>query len=171
MDIFAHGLYGGAAFVNTSKKSFWKAVGWGMFPDLFAFGLFLPFFLIVYGLHSPQQVLRTEPPTHPLVPQFVHVLYSLSHSLIIFTLVFFVVWFVKKKPVYEMLAWGLHIVMDIPTHTSAFFPTPFLYPFSSFYLNGISWATSRVFFSYWGLLVLIYIFQWRRRKTIKNNHY
>ncbi len=166
MDIFAHGLYGGAGFVNKSKKSFWLAVWWGLFPDLFAFGIFFPLFVWKNGFHRPH-VLATEPPTLSGIPNYIHVLYSLSHSLIIFLGVFLIVWLIWKRPVYEMLAWGLHVVMDIPTHTSAFFPTPFLYPFSSFYLNGIAWGTPRVFFSYWGVLLAIYLFQFLRRRRLR----
>ncbi|MEK7148835.1 MAG: hypothetical protein AAB796_00335 [Patescibacteria group bacterium] len=162
MDIISHGLYGGAGFVNTSKKSFWLAVWWGVFPDLIAFGTFFPVFLYKNGFHR-QQVMRVEPPTLDIIPQYVHTLYNFSHSLIIFTLVFGLVWLFFRRPIFEMLPWGLHILMDIPSHTDAFFPTPFLYPLSSFHVSGIAWGTPWFFFSYWGILICIYIFMLFRR--------
>jgi hypothetical protein len=38
-------------------------------------------------------------------------------------------------------AWLLHILCDIPTHASSYFPTPFLWPFPTPYVNGIPWFT------------------------------
>jgi hypothetical protein len=38
-----------------------------------------------------------------------------------------------------LAAWGLHILIDIPTHSLALFPTPFLWPVSDFKVNGIGW--------------------------------
>jgi hypothetical protein len=35
----------------------------------------------------------------------------------------------------------LHILCDIPTHTTSYFPTPFLWPFSTPFVNGIPWST------------------------------
>lgn len=167
MDIVAHGLYGGAGFAHKSKKSFWTAVWWGIFPDLIAFGSFFPIFVWRYGFHR-EQIMRVEPPTIELIPRYVHIIYNFSHSLIIFALVFGLIWFFMKRPIYELLAWGLHILMDIPSHTNRFFPTPFLYPFSSFTVNGISWGTPWFFFSYWGVLIAIYgmVFLMRKRKTL-----
>lgn len=164
MDIAAHGLYGGAGFVHKSKKSFWFAFWWGIFPDFIAFGLFFPIFLYTYGLDR-QQIMRVEPPTLDIIPHYVLTIYNYSHSLIIFALVFGLVWILFKRPVYEMLAWGLHILMDIPSHSDAFFATPFLYPLSSFHINGIAWGTPWFFFSYWGVILCIYagIFLRRRR--------
>lgn len=164
MDIVAHGLYGGAAFVNTSKKSFWTAVWWGIFPDLIAFGVFFPKFVLTRGFHR-EEIMRVEPPTLDIIPQYIHTIYNFSHSLIIFALVFGIVWFFIKRPFYEMLPWGLHILMDIPSHTGAFFPTPFLYPLSSFYIEGVPWGTPWFFFSYWGLLIILYLFFfWLKKK-------
>ena len=164
MDIAAHGLYGGAGFAARSKKSFWLAFWWGIFPDFIAFGLFFPVFLYTYGLDR-QQIMRVEPPTLDIIPQYVHTIYNYSHSLIIFALVFALAWVLFKRPVYELLAWGLHILMDIPSHSDAFFPTPFLYPLSSFHINGIAWGTPWFFFSYWGVILCIYaiVFLKRRR--------
>ena len=166
MDIVSHGLYGGAAFVNKSKRSFLTAVWWGVFPDLIAFGTFFPIFIFRYGFHH-ERLAQLEPPAPELIPHYVHTIYNFSHSLIFFALAFGLVWFFLKRPAYEMLAWGLHIIMDIPSHTSIFFPTPFLYPFSSFTVNGISWGTPWFFFAYWGVLLVIYsILLLQRKKQI-----
>ncbi len=155
MDILAHGLYGGAAFFPQSKRPYFKAFLWGVFPDLIAFGWFFPILLYrVIVLHAPAP--SVEPPAPDVFPAAVSLMYSFSHSLVIFGIAFALVWFYFRAPQYEMLAWPLHIVMDIPTHTAAFFPTPFLFPLSSFSVSGISWATPWLFFTYWGVLVILY---------------
>lgn len=163
MDILAHGLYGGAAFVNKSKKTFWWAFWWGIFPDLSAFGLFFPTLFLTYGLR-PNAIVRTEPPKLLDIPLYIQQIYNYSHSIIIFSLIFILVWALMRRPAYVMLPWALHIVMDIPSHTDAFFPTPFLYPLSSLHVNGIRWSTPWFFFGYWGLLAIIYGLQFWRRK-------
>ncbi|MBI2102454.1 hypothetical protein HYT55_01335 [Candidatus Woesearchaeota archaeon] len=85
--------------------------------------------------------------------------------MIIAALVFLVVFLLLKRiPIY-LYAWPLHIVIDIPTHTSNFLPTPFLWPLSSFAFPGISWA-SREFMVINYLLILgglLYI-------VIQNHH-
>ncbi len=167
MDTLAHGLYGGAAFAKKSKRSFWLAFFFGVFPDLAAFGLHFP--VVFYNrfiLNDPAYV-RIEPPAAHMIPDYVYGIYNFSHSLVIFVLVFAIVWYIRKRPMYELSAWGLHILMDIPSHTHAFFPTPFLYPLSAFSVNGISWGTPWFFYSYWGILIGIYgyVFLSRRRKN------
>ena len=66
-------------------------------------------------------------------------LYHLSHSLVVFSVVFALVWRLSRRPALAMLAWPLHILLDIPTHGSGVYRTPFLLavfvPFS-----GIWWS-------------------------------
>ena len=172
MDIISHGFYGGVAFVNKSKRSFWTAFFWGVFPDLFAFGVFFPMFFFRHGLFNPD-IKYAEPPVLPDIPGYINFLYSLSHSLVIFGLVLFALYIWKGRIILEMLPWGLHILMDIPSHTSAFFPTPFIYPLSSFHVNGISWITPAFFVSYWAILAALYASQLtrrlRRKRTVRRH--
>ena len=163
MDIFSHGLYGGAGFYNKSKKSFWTAFAFGIFPDVAAFGLFFVTLFINLGL-GKIDFTKFEPPTRDFAPQYVHTIYNFTHSIFIFAAVFIIVWIILKKPILEMLAWGLHILMDIPTHSHAFFPTPFLFPFSSYSFDGISWASQPFFTINWIVLILLYGYLIFRRK-------
>jgi hypothetical protein len=160
MDILSHGLFGAAPFYKKAKSAFWIAFFFGLFPDLIAFGWNA---LRVFSTSS-HFIKTMEPPPSELFPQYIHTIYNFSHSLIIFTAVFLIVWAIRKKPFYEMLAWAIHILMDIPTHTAAFFPTPFLFPLSSYYFGGISWGTPWFFFSYWAVLFFIYGVLWARYK-------
>jgi hypothetical protein len=52
----------------------------------------------------------------------------------------------------------LHICIDIFSHSSAFFPTPFLFPVSNFYVNGHPWSHPTFMVINYGLLILLYLF-------------
>ena len=71
-----------------------------------------------------------------------------------------------------MLGWGLHILIDIPTHSYQFYPTPLLWPVSSWKFNGFSWTTPWfIIVNYLAILLvyaLLYILRKRRRQKIKN---
>ncbi|MCX6779285.1 MAG: metal-dependent hydrolase, partial [Candidatus Magasanikbacteria bacterium] len=154
MDIISHGLWGGIAFGRKKRSNFWWAFGFGVMPDLFSFGL-LTIFTALGLVSGPDW--SNGVPSADSVPFFVHRLYDITHSLIIFVVVFVVVWLIRKKPFLPLWAWGLHILMDIPTHSTNFFPTPFLWPFSEFRVNGISWGNPYIFFPNVIILVLVYI--------------
>ena len=153
MDIISHGLWGAASFGRKNRKSFWLSFFFGMCPDLFSFGIY--FIAVFLGL-NPAPSFHMEPPQDSFIPSYVHTLYNISHSLITFTVLFFLLWLIFKRPIYEFLAWGLHILMDIPTHSYQFFPTPFLWPFSSVQVNGIPWSHAVIMIPNIILLVLLY---------------
>ncbi len=190
MDIFSHGLWAGAAAKAAnkiiSKKDIkacpvappkadgigvWHAIAWGVFPDLFAF---TPAFIGLFWLLATGQMSVGEWPgrhgaSEPAgdgtpALQLAGYLYNFSHSLIIFVLIFGLAWLLMRKPVWEMLGWLLHIIMDIPTHSYAFFPTPVLWPLFGWKFNGFQWATPWFLILDYGLLILVY---WllREKKT------
>ena len=143
MDIFAHALWttAGARAVNSKLaqkherliRVGWTAF-WGVFPDLFAF--VLPMMLSIPTLIQ-NGLTFGRPSSMGLSAN----LYQYSHSLVIWLAVFLVVWLTKKRPAYELCGWALHILIDIPSHAANFYPTPFLFPVSSYkFLHGISWG-------------------------------
>jgi hypothetical protein len=153
MDIISHGLWGGLAFGRKNKIQYLWGVFFGVMPDLFSFGIFT----IASFLGLVQRPEWGNGVPHPdTIPGFVHILYDLTHSLIMFSLVFILVWLIRRKPFVPLLAWVLHIAIDIPTHSIQFFPTPFLEPISDYVFDGISWGTPIVFFSNLGLLFIGY---------------
>ena len=155
MDVISHGLYGGVAVGRKSKKSYIVAFLLGMAPDLLAFG---PYFLLVLFGILPRQNFSVEPPAHASMPNFVHLSYNITHSLVIFVLLFFVLWLITRRPIWELLSWGLHIIVDIPTHSYSFFPTPFLWPVSSFEINGHAWGTLEVFIP--NVIFIVFLYAW-----------
>jgi hypothetical protein len=160
MDIISHGLYGGIAFGRKSKFSYWKAFFFGVLPDLLSFGIFTTF--TVLGLASGPD-WTSGPPDPSAIPGYVHQLYDVTHSLVVALGVFGLVWLVTKKPMLELLAWPLHILVDIPTHSSEFFPTPFLWPLSDFSIDGVSWGQPIIFIPNVLLLIALYTWFWSRK--------
>mgnify|MGYP003393056124 CR=1 FL=1 len=166
MDILSHGLYGGVAFGKKSKKDYLIAFLFGVGPDLFSFGLF--FVLAILGFYE-SPFGKMEPPDPTLIPRYVHSLYDVTHSLVIYGIFFALLWFLGKKSFAKLtLGWPLHILVDIPTHSSAFFPTPFLWPVSRFYVDGIPWSNPYIFFPNAVVILVLYLY-WYFKKSPSNS--
>lgn len=155
MDIISHGLWGGIAFGRKNKRDFWWAFGIGLMPDLLSFGIFSA--MRSLGLVSGPD-WGNGLPSPDSIPVYVHSLYNITHSLIIFILVFLLVMMVRRKPFLPLMAWGLHILMDIPTHSTRFFPTPFLWPISTYNINGVPWGHPLIFFP--DIIILFGLYIW-----------
>ena len=160
MDIVSHGLWGGIAFGRKNLRSFSLACFFGVLPDLFSFGLL--HVAVLLGL-AERPRFSPEPPDPSLIPAYVHQLYNITHSLVVFLTMFALLWVVFRKPIWEALGWGLHILLDIFTHSYRFFPTPFLWPISDFKIDGWPWGMPAVFIPNVILLVLFYAWFFLRR--------
>ena|SRR3989344_2529681 len=168
MDILAHGLWVGAGYKAFNKKNDRRlntkaAVFWGVFPDLFAFTIsfsWMAWHLFIGDFNASQipHPGAVEPPVADTIWVFrlSHQLYSVSHSLIVFFAVFMLVFVLWRRPIWELGGWLIHILIDIPTHTYQFFPTPILWPISDITLSGMSWATPTFLITNYALLALIY---------------
>jgi len=164
MDIIAHALWTTAAG-KTARKRFSRplnlgwAVFWGVFPDLFSFAI--PAVVRIWWYATGT--------THSLKPdvqsaqrfKFVWPLYNGSHSLLVFAAVFGLVWAIVRRPVWELLGWALHILIDIPTHTGIF-AIQFLWPLSSFGFQGIRWENPWFMAVNYGALVAVFGWMWWR---------
>jgi hypothetical protein len=149
MDYIAHGFWSYIVF-NRIKKPLY-AVLFGLLPDTASWGII--FIYLVY-IRLSTGILELDD-FYPWMAW----LYGLSHSLfvaIITILTVFITASITKKdlPLY-MLAWPLHILIDIPTHEKDFFPTPFLWPVSDWTFSGISWGTSYFMIANYTLITLI----------------
>ena len=136
MDIVSHALWGGISFGRKSKKAFLLSAGISVLPDILTEGLFGVLHLLNIGS------MPSWENGHPNItefPMFAQTLYNITHSLVTFAFVFVLVGIVARKPIWVLAVWGLHILIDIPTHSLALFPTPFLWPTSNFKVDGIGW--------------------------------
>ncbi|HTY99554.1 MAG TPA: hypothetical protein VMB75_06950 [Rhodocyclaceae bacterium] len=166
MDIVSHGLWGGIAFGRASRKLFWTAFAFGVMPDLLAFGPHFAGSLWDSLLGNPVQPIG---PGHgyAAIPGYVFAIYHVTHSLVVFLTAFLAAWAIRRRPFWPMAAWGLHILMDIPTHSERFFPTPFLWPLSDYTVNGMPWGQPLILVPDLVLLAGVYIWYFgihRRRK-------
>jgi hypothetical protein len=153
VDIVSHGLWGGIAFGRKSRSSFWLAFVIGLGPDLLSFGIL--WVAAMLGVSEKPDFSHGTPPESS-IPQYVHHLYNVTHSFIVFLIVFLLIWFLLKRPLWELSAWGLHVLVDVPTHSSAFFPTPILWPFFDWQFNGWQWTTPSILIPNFVLLLLLY---------------
>ncbi len=173
MDVFSHGLWGFALSYPKAqkegkpKKALWGLVV-GMLPDVIPFLPVQLYFLLTQTSFSAS--LFFPVPQHWVFAWAIQS-YNYTHSFVLFLLVFAVVCAVrayKKMSVvwWPLVAWGVHVLMDIPTHPD-FFSTPFLFPLSDFTFagRGLSWANPWVFGLNW--LALVAILFWVRKDMKK----
>lgn len=148
---------------------FWASF-WGVFPDLFAFSV--PFFIGFYKIISGQSLLSSFRDHHNTVSNFdlSSFLYQFGHSLIIFLLIFILIWILFRRLPYELLGWALHILIDIPSHSISFFPTPFLFPISDYrFPYGIHWANKWYMIINYSLLLIIWATMLSKKLKGKKN--
>lgn len=153
MDIVSHGLWGALAFGRQKRRDFWIAFFFGVSPDLFSFGIY--FIQRLLSGISPFGGGRPDP---SVIPSYVPVFYNITHSLVVFALIFGVVWLLRKKPFWLMGAWGLHILFDMPVHELTFYPTPYLWPFHTPFIDGVPWSHPAIFFPNVIFLVVLYLY-------------
>jgi hypothetical protein len=163
MDIFSHGLWGGIAFGRRNRKSFWLAFLFGILPDLLAFG---PFVLMTFLGYYPSRNWG-EPPHAEVLPSYIYNTYNYTHSLVIFAVVYALIYLIRRKHFWELFAWPLHILVDLPTHSTAFFPTPFLYPIADVEVNGRSWGSPEIFIPNVVALIVIYVYYFLIRPRMR----
>lgn len=176
MDIFAHGIWAGAAYKAINKKAkkplnVRLAGFWGIFPDLFAFTI--PFIWlfgdIMFGgmsfadLSRPGEIEPTPQDTLPIF-RLTSLLYSISHSAVIFLVVFGAAYLIFRRPMWELGGWFIHILLDIPTHSYQFYPTPFLWPLSGWTFDGFSWETLWFLIPNYIAIIAVYLLLHKRKK-------
>lgn len=161
MDIVSHGLWGAIAFGRRTRRSFWLAFIVGIAPDVLSFGILTVAAML--GLADSPDFSRGTPPESS-IPQYVHHLYNITHSLVVFLVVYLAVWLLVKRPIWELSAWGLHVFMDIPSHSFAFFPTPFLWPVFDWKVNGWQWMSPSIFIPNAVLLIFVYVWYFARQR-------
>jgi len=154
LDILSHGLWGAIAFGRRNRPSFWLAFVIGLAPDLLSFGIL--YGAVALGMADRPDFSHGTPP-ESTIPHYVHQLYNVTHSIVVFLLVFLLVWRLLGRPVWELAAWGLHVLVDVPTHSSAFFPTPVLWPIVDWKFNGWQWMAPAILIPNYVLLGLFYM--------------
>ena len=163
MDTFAHGVAGALFFSRSGyagllmkkkdaepepRRFDWTlaaAALFGVLPDLLSFSYVV--FKHIFGGG------RGKPPLED-IPGWVFASYNMTHSLIIVTAAVLLLFLVNRWLGISACAWLWHVLCDIPTHSKAYFPTPFLYPLSDFTVDGVSFMCPSIFISYWSFLIV-----------------
>ena len=102
------------------------------------------------------------------IPDWVFTLYGISHSLILAALVILAIFLIRKKVPIYIYAWPIAILMDIPTHSREFLPTPFLWPLSDWQFPGISWGNGWFMLVNYILIIAAFIYiSIKNKKTRK----
>lgn len=177
MDTLAHGLWGGAAFGQRERAQFKWAFALGMCPDLFSFG---PYFLTHAGdIARRWSGHRMGPPDPRTIPPYVYHAYNVTHSLVVWSALFALAyaWVAYQQSrslrlnpstplqiLWPFGAWPLHILCDIPLHSTRFFPTPYLWPFPTPFYDGTPWGRRPFMIANYGLIALVYLGLLLRRK-------
>jgi hypothetical protein len=160
MDFIAHLLLSGLIFADSSW--IW-AIVFGTLPDFIPFGL-----QMIIGPFRNKQSHKfgdhSAMVTHYQQPQnrWVYRLYNYTHSLIIWGIVFgFLILIGQNRGFFPWFAfaWLLHIVIDIPTHTKAFFAPQFLTPLSTFCIDGHSWADPKIMVATYSVILGLGLFR------------
>ncbi len=143
MDYFAHGFWSYILFHRREKA--WLAVILGLLPDSLSWGIYFIYNLFYNGFGQPHL---------SSIPAWVYTLYGISHSLLVWILVLGAAYYFFRKKAFYLLAPIIAILMDIPSHTLEFLPTPFLWPVSEWHFPGISWGTPTFMIVNYSLIVL-----------------
>ena len=164
MDVFAHGLWSYAVF--HKKKYVWLATLFGVLPDILSFGILFVINIVNGNFHR-------WPPALSTLPKWLFAAYNLTHSFIMFLFVFILIFLLTKKWFWPLTAWAVHILIDIPTHSFKFFPTPFLWPLSDYKFDGVSWGTPWFMLLNYGSLTIVFLViahnkHKEKRKSLKN---
>jgi len=152
MDIISHALLTNLVFKDLPNSQRLLATIFGITPDLFSFGsMFNSLFL--------RKILFFKKPPQSLFPPYVMRLYNMSHSLIIWLVIFLLLWaFGLKWLAIAYCGWGFHILLDIFTHSKDSFPTHILWPFSNFYFSGIGWSNKWFMLFNYIVIFFLYLF-------------
>lgn len=153
MDTPGHGLWSALLFWWTGHPIL--AAIMGMIPDLIGF---MP--ITVYGFFQKDTrekgFLEAYDSFAPWIKKYTEIMYNPTHSLIVAIVICAAV-LILFPGAWWILAYPLHILIDIPTHTRQFYPTPFLWPISSYTVDGISWARPTFMIPHYSLLIMGWI--------------
>ena len=136
MTFVEHGLIGGAVAYKTNPDLFWLGAIAGIAPDV------LPMALALYKTGIKNVAKRVSKGGTDDLPEHIYKLYYFTHSLITTAVIFLILFFLRRDLAILAVAYGLHIICDIPFHDNRF-STRFLFPLSRFYIHGYSQSKHR----------------------------
>ena len=155
MDILSHALWSAAIFFQVNP---WLAVLAGVLPDVLAFAPLTTYQLLKREPLSAHHfgTLHTRYKHYPLaLRKYAELVYKLTHSLIVTSAVVTLV-FIVFGVQWWLLAWPLHVLMDIPLHRKSFFGTQVLWPVSDWAFDGVYWSNRYVLATNAAILLIVW---------------
>ena len=159
MDFLSHFLWTFGIFFTHEKNWIFAIVG--VLPDLLSLGP--EYIYLLATSRFKLRELRT-------LSNYTSRLYDITHSLVVFSIVFGLSFIFFKDYIIYLLPWVIHILMDLPFHSKkpsynflwpllikASFSTRFLWPFSNFSVDGINWTKRWFIITNYSLLMLFFI--------------
>ncbi|MBK7745264.1 MAG: metal-dependent hydrolase [Betaproteobacteria bacterium] len=149
MDIFAHALWAGAGVAAARRR--WPlapriialTVALAALPDILHLLPILAWWAFGDGSMTTLQAYAIAVPDHepglpPLVNLLSHHLHCIMHSAIVAGAVTLLLWVVRRSLWIPLLGWWSHIVIDVFTHSAAYYPVPVLYPITERGFDGLA---------------------------------
>lgn len=152
MDIVAHTLWAGAGVALWQRRAAvprrtaaWT-IGLAALPDVLQMIPVLAWWGFTGGAFDAVKAFAIAVPGRaPDLPasvtQLAYTLHCLSHSAIVATLATWLVWRLRGALWLPLLGWWSHILIDVFTHSSDYFPSPVLFPLTMRGFDGIAWNT------------------------------
>lgn len=181
MDIAAHALWVGVGIAiihrhrRISPRIAAATLALAVLPDL---AHLLPMIAWnVFGDGSLAQLWRysvalpgQEPDVPATIAWLTHHLHCIFHSAIVAAVVSLIAWRIWRKQWLPLLGWWSHILIDIPTHSADFYPSPVLYPITQRGFDGLAWNTPWfVAVNYTALVVSGLYLLWTYRRHLKKH--
>ena len=176
MDIVAHGLWAGIGILiarqrwKVTPRTAWLTLLLAILPDVFHLFPVLIWwvlgqgsFTVVWAYAVP--VAGHQPPLPPLIEILTFHLHCVLHSALVAAAATLILFVIKRKFWGPLLGWYLHIVIDVFTHSKAYFPSPVFYPISSYGFDGLAWPTPWFLWLNYAVIAMVGIgFYWRHKK-------
>ena len=157
MDTLAHGVFGALLCSRTGLPgvlrgpvdshgrrlftdwTFWTAFFFGIFPDVASL-----------GVHFSLDWISGNGVRWQGIPDFIFILYDITHSLAGMAVCIGLLLWWKPRLWLPVLAWPVHVLMDVPTHGHGRFMTPLFWPFSDWGFAGWNWWQFKgIFYGIW----------------------
>lgn len=147
VDTIAHALWSFIIFRTLLPANYiWLAIFFGTMPDLFSW--------TIYAIYKIFKDHKFGKPNLREIPKWAFTLYNVTHSVFVAAFLFSLIDLIFGYIPFYLWAWPLHILIDIPTHSRKFLPTPFLWPVSKWKFPGVSWAELWLFWLNWILIIV-----------------